>query len=260
VPPAVGGLFSTVLVTTYLSYQEKLQRAILMRLFCSHVSKDVAESLWERRDQFLKDGRPLPQTVTATVLFTDLRGFTSVSEKLNAEELMEWLNEYMKAMVNIVRNNKGVVNKFIGDAIMVVFGVPIIRECEADICQDAVNAVGCAIEMGKELERLNLLWAEQQRPTVSMRVGIYTGSLVVGSLGSSQRQEYTVIGDTVNVASRLESFDKNFDTENICRILIGEPTRQCLGDQFEIEALTSVSLKGKVQKLMIYKVLGLKAR
>ncbi len=225
-----------------------------MQLFCSHVSKDVAESLWEQRDQFIKDGRPSPRKVTATVLFTDLRGFTSISEKLDAEVLMEWLNEYMGTMVKIVRDNNGTVNKFIGDSIMAVFGVPILRESEEEINQDAVNAVRCAIEMGKELGRLNAVWSEQRRPTTTMRIGIYTGPLVVGSLGSSQRQEYTVIGDTVNVASRLESFDKNFDAENICRILIGESTLQRLGDQFYTEKLTSVSLKGKDQKLTVYKV------
>jgi len=255
IPPAVAGLLSSILVTAYLSYQEKTQRAILMQLFCSHVSKDVAESLWEQRDQFIKDGRPSPRKVTATVLFTDLRGFTSISEKMDAEVLMEWLNEYMGAMVKIVRNHNGIVNKFIGDSIMAVFGVPILRESEKEINQDAVNAVRCAIEMGKELESLNALWSAQNRPTTTMRVGIYTGTLVVGSLGSSQRQEYTVIGDTVNVASRLEGFDKNFDADNICRILIGESTLQRLGNQFHTEKLTSVSLKGKDQKIIVYKVL-----
>ena len=258
VPPAMAGIMSAVLTTAYLSYQEKKQRAILMQIFSSHVSPKVAEAIWEQREQFVESGRPRPQKLTATVLFTDLKGFTSVSENLAPEILMDWLNEYMTAMIKVIVDHGGVINKFIGDAIMVIFGVPVARTSEAEVSRDAVNAVRCAIAMGNELEQLNENWLRQGRPLIKMRVGIYTGLLVVGSLGSVQRQEYTVIGDTVNIASRLESFDKDLDPESTCRILIGESTSQRLNNYFETKVLTSVSLKGKERKVMIYQVLGLK--
>ncbi len=256
VPPVLTGLMAGVLTTMYSSYQEKKQRDLLMQIFSSHVSKKVAEAIWEDREQFLESGRPRPQKLTATVLFTDLKGFTSVSENLDPQVLMDWLNEYMEVMIKVINLNDGVVNKFIGDAVMAIFGVPILRTTEAEVTQDAINAVNCAIAMREALERLNEDWKSQSRPTIKMRVGIYTGPLVGGTLGSKQRQEYTVIGDTVNTASRLESFDKTLDPENICRILIGESTYHRLGDLFETKPLTSVSLKGKDHKVMIYQVMG----
>jgi len=122
--------------------------------------------------------------------------------------------------------------------------------------EDAVNAVRCALNMGRELERLNRMWLDQARPTARMRVGIHTGLVRVGSLGSADRLQYTVIGDTVNIASRLESFDKSRDSENPCRILISNATRKYLGERFRVERLTQVQLKGKSQWVEIHRVLG----
>lgn len=170
--------------------------------------------------------------------------------------ILKWLNEYLDAMVKVVTDHGGVVNKFIGDAVMAVFGVPIARADENGIRQDAVNAVRCAVAMGKKLEELNEIWGRQNRPATKMRAGIHTGPLTVGSIGSTKRQEYTVIGDTVNIASRLESFDKDLDPDSTCRILIGESTRQYLGQEFETRQLPDVSLKGKEQTITIYQVLA----
>lgn len=256
VPPVLGLLFSAGLITAYLSYQENVQRTLLMHLFSRHVSKDVAEVVWQQRDQFMNEGRPRPQKLIATVLFTDLKGFSTISEKLSPQSLMDWLNEYMEAMAHVVMEHGGVVNKYIGDAVMAIFGVPVARVDEAEISRDAVNAVNCALAMKRELERLNSLWHNRGLPNVGMRVGIFTGPLVAGSLGSSQRMEYTVIGDTVNTASRLESFNKDFDPENTCRILIGEATLQRLNHRFETREVGSVSLKGKNEKVTLYQVMG----
>lgn len=260
VPPALSLLFSASLVTAYKSYTEGADRAQIMRLFSRHVSKDVAEAIWEDRDSFLFNGRPRPLKLTATVLFTDLKGFTSVSETLPPQQLMDWLNEYMEAMASVIIRHGGVINKYIGDAVMAIFGVPIARQSQEDISKDAINAVTCAIEMGSVLSRLKAEWAERGMPVIDMRVGIYTGELVAGSLGSAERLEYTVIGDTVNIASRLESFDKYYyDPEfadPACRILIGATTFTYLAGRFRAKEAGTVALKGKEEKITIYLIGG----
>jgi adenylate cyclase len=239
----------------YLSNQDKQHRAVLMQIFSKHVSKDVAEAIWNEREQYLNEGRLVPQRLTATVLFTDLQGFTSVSEQMAPTDLMNWLNQYMETMVNIVEKEyNGQVNKFIGDAIMAVFGVPIPSITPEAIAGDAINAVACALAMRNEMARLCQIWQSQGLPLIRMRVGIFTGPVIVGSLGSVERQEYTVLGDTVNTASRLESYDKTLDADNICRILIGDSTLQYIGNQLQIEPVGEVSLKGKQTKLTIYRV------
>jgi len=201
-------------------------------------------------------GRP----ATATVLFTDLVGFTSTSEHLEPQVLVDWLNEYMDAMVQQVLDHGGIVNKYIGDAIMALFGVPVPRATEAEVARDAAAAVECALHMGTTLRELNRGWTARGQPAATMRIGIFTGAVVAGSIGSARRLEYTVIGDTVNTASRLESFDKEFlapdPAVNPCRILIGEPTRARLGERFETEWAGEVNLKGKERPLSVYLVRG----
>jgi adenylate cyclase len=259
VPPALAWFITAVAVTAYLSYQETVQRAALMQLFSRHVSKQVAEGIWRDREQFLDGQRPRPQQLVATVLFTDLVGFTSVSEKLPPEELMDWLNECMEPMARQVSDHGGVVEQYTGDAIVAIFGVPIARQNEEEISQDAINAVSCALAMETVLRDLNRHWLERNRPTTAMRMGIYTGPMVAGSLGGSDRLEYVVIGDTVNVASRLESFDKDLFARSLaspCRILIGEATLCRLGQRFLTEKVGQVSLKGKEKKIHVYRVVG----
>ncbi|MBF0519722.1 MAG: adenylate/guanylate cyclase domain-containing protein [Nitrospirae bacterium] len=251
-------IFSAAAITAYMSKKEKAERNMLMNLFGKHVTKTVAQSLWENRDEFIKDGRPCPKKLTATVLFTDLKGFTSVSEKFDAAGLMNWLNEYMDAMAGMVLKNGGVVNKYIGDAVMAIFGVPVERTTDEEISEDAINAVVCALGMEQELIKLNEKWAKQGLPKTSMRVGIFTGPLIAGCLGSSERLEYTVIGDTVNTASRLESFDKDLEDEEFagrpCRILVGQSTYKYTKDKFYAKQVGEASLKGKTEKIVVYRI------
>jgi adenylate cyclase len=259
VPPALAWFITAVAITAYLSYQETVERAALMQLFSRHVSKEVAEGIWRDREQFLDGQRPRPQQLVATVLFTDLVGFTSVSEKLPPEKLMDWLNECMEPMAREVSAHGGVVEQYTGDAIVAIFGVPIARKNEEEISQDAINAVSCALAMETVLRDLNRRWLEQNRPTTAMRMGIYTGPMVAGSLGGADRLEYVVIGDTVNIASRLESFDKDLFARSLaspCRILIGEATLSRLGQRFLTEKVGQVSLKGKEEKIHVYRVVG----
>jgi len=260
VPPVLAWGLSGPLVLLYVSYQERTQRAVLMRLFAQSVSPEVADTLWQQREQFMAGSRPHPQRLIATVLFTDLEGFTSVSECLGEQELVDWLETYLDVMSQQVMAHRGVINKYMGDAIMALFGVPIPRLSEAEISQDAVHAVQCALAMQHELIQLNRRWQAQQQPTIKMRVGIYTGPLVAGTVGSAERLEYTVFGDTVNIASRLESYAKETFTveanDSPCRILIGETTLQYVGQQFQTQYVGEVHLKGREHTTTIYRVLG----
>ncbi len=260
VPPAMAYLISATVVTAYMSYQEMAQRAVLMKLFSRHVSKEVAETIWQQREQFVDGGRPRPQRLIATVLITDLTGFTTVSERFSPEQLMEWLNEYMDAMAHEVSRHGGVIRQYAGDSIVVIFGVPVARQSREEICQDAANAVNCALAMEAALLQINRRWRAAGKPVTGMRVGILTGPVVAGTLGSAERSEYVTVGDTMNTASRLESFDKELfppdpDTHP-CRLLVGESTLAYLGDQFETEWVGDLSLKGKEHPVGAYRVLG----
>jgi adenylate cyclase len=256
VMPLVGGYAAMAVIVAYRSAYEKKQNNILMHIFSQHVSGKIAEQIWEQRETFLKGNLPRPQKLTATVLFCDLRGFTTISESLDPEELIDWLNEYMEIMSHIIISNDGVIGKYIGDAIMAMFGVPVPRTSRDEMSQDAVAAVRCAMEMEKGLEELHKKWGPKGLPCAKMRVGIYTGDMVAGSVGGSQRLEYTVIGDTVNVASRLESFDRDFAHprlgDRVSRTIIGLQTRELLDDSFETIQIGDMALKGKSEPLPLF--------
>jgi adenylate cyclase len=229
-----------------------------MQLFSKQVSPDIAEAIWEQREELLAGQRPRSQKLIATVLFTDLEGFSTTSEKMEPALLMDWLNEYMEGMATAVMAHQGVIEKYIGDSIMAVFGVPLARATQDEIRIDARNAVCCALAMGRKLIELNAHWRERGLPTCGMRIGIHTGALVAGSLGSVDRQEYTVIGDSVNTASRLESFDKQWvDPEmpgNPCRVLISDATHRLLGSEFQTLRVGTMTLKNKKEPVTIHRV------
>lgn len=260
VAAALGWAISGSLVVAYLGLVETRERALLMGLFSRYVHRDVAESVWDQRHALVAGGRPIPQRLTATVLFMDIKGFTSVSEDMDPSELMHWLDDCLSAMADLVMAHHGMVDKFIGDAMMALFGAPVPRTDQSQIQQDAVNAVHCAIAMAKKLETLNHQWRGEGKPEVGMRVGIHTGVMSAGSIGSRERLQFTVIGDTVNTASRLESFDRTV-VDPSCpdypfRILIGDSTRRFVADTFETLEVGEVSLKGKSKRLRVHLLTG----
>ena len=231
----------------------------MQSLFSRHVSTKVADALWAEREQFLDGGRLKPQRLVATVLFTDLKGFSTISEGMDPPSLLSWINEYMTGIARHVDGHNGMVNAYVGDAIMAVFGAPIPRTREEDIDQDAINAVECALAMRRELKLLNAGWAERGMPTCAMRVGIFTGPLVAGSIGSAERLEFTVLGDTTNTAARLESAGKEVETDEttaLCTILIGDATWKRLGDRFTTKLVGPMSLKGKANQIIVHSVLS----
>lgn len=182
----------------------------------------------------------------AVILFTDLRDFTSLSESITAEEVVEMLNEYMTRMVSIIRAHKGIVDKFVGDAIMAVWGIP---EGSPD---DVRNAVKACIAMREDLQKLNEERAQRGKAPLKMGMGLNRGEVIAGNIGSTEKMEYTVIGDPVNVASRIESMTKSFQTD----ILISANVKESVESEFEFEACADAQVKGKTEALKLFKVTG----
>jgi adenylate cyclase len=263
VPAGIGGVASAALMTAYLTSYENAQRRQVMDLFSRQVSEDVAREIWKQRDHFMEGGRVAPREVVCTVLAADLENFTPVSEQLGPARLMDWLNRYMDTMASLVLEHGGIVDDYYGDAIMADFGVPLERMTEVEYDQDARNAVDCALAMREAIAQLNDRNAGQNLPPVRMRIGIATGEMVVGFLGTSQRMKYTTIGDTVNTAARLESYGKELPpmdvSEGGCRILVAESTARRLGDACRVESVGALELKGKREVVNVYKVLSREA-
>ncbi len=251
--PALALFLSSGTVITYQAQQAQQQQQMVMTLLGQSTSPEIADALWESRDRLLKSGKLPGQRIIATMMFSDIKGFSTLAEKLPPEELMEWINEYLNDMVDVVKEHRGIVNKFTGDGLLAVFGVPVPRTSDEEIAKDARQAVLCALKMGDRLEHLNQAWALRGLPTAKMRVGIFTGPIVVGSLGGKERLEYGVIGDSVNTAARLESCLKSRQP-GICRILIAQETLAYLDDRFSVEPWGKVELKGKENLADVYRV------
>jgi len=203
--------------------QERRGRQVIARLFSDHLSPQVAERLWLDRHTFLAGGRPAPQTLYATVMFTDIAGSTAVSESLPPAELIRWLDGYVERMTAIVEEQGGVVLRFVGDGILAAFGVPVPRTDEAARAADAARAIAAARAMATAVAALN---AEQERralPPIGLRIGIESGWLTAGSIGGRGHVEYALIGDVANVAARLE------DAARDMAPIRGAPVRVAVG-------------------------------
>ena len=259
--PIICCTLAAAIVTSLVAYLESAERGALKTIFSRHISGPVVDALMKDRDQFLDGGRLKPQRLVATVLFTDLKGFSTTSEAMEPAALMEWMNEYFDGIATHVDNSGGIINKFIGDAIMGVFGVPVARTTEAEMDKDAQNAVDCALAMRASLIKLNEGWGATGRPTTAMRIGIHTGALVSGNVGSEARLEYTVLGDTVNTAARLESAGKDVaqNSEGMqCMILISDATCKRLHGAYVTRPLGPINLKGKAVQVVVHSVISKK--
>jgi len=240
VPLALGVQF---VQERLLSREAAQQREQLMSLFSSYVDPAVAETIWKRRSELSLGG----EEHVATVMFTDIRGFTALSAGQPPAEVLRWLNRYLTAMDEVIREHGGFLNKFIGDGLMIIFGLPL---SQGGPKQDATRALQAALAM---LERVNRLNDEQAGdptlPKLRIGAGIHTGPLMAGSIGSASRQEYSVIGETVNLASRLESLNKTFKTE----ILLSEATREMVGEAFPgLESLGKAKVAGLEEPVPVY--------
>jgi adenylate cyclase len=240
--PTLAASFALFGGVGYQYFVEGREKRKMKRLFGQYVSKDVYDQLVSNPALARLGGHRRQMTV----LFSDIRGFTSVSEKGEPEDIVQTLNEYFTRMVDIVFKHKGTLDKFVGDMVMALFGAPL------DDGDHARHAVDAALEMIDELGKLNEGWIAQGRPPLDIGIGINTGPMIAGNIGSEAIMSYTVIGDAVNLGSRLESLNKQYGT----RIIISDATRSALPDRYILKPLGEVVVKGKTRPVAIFEVVG----
>jgi adenylate cyclase len=234
---------------------ERRDRTALRQLFSRFVSGPVVDEILRERDAFLKGGRPRPQQLVATVLFSDIAGFTPICESLAPEALIAWLDRYIDTMVQCITEHRGVVLRFVGDGILAVFGAPIPRTTEEEIASDALAAARCALAMEEAMRQLNDTWRNEGLPAAGMRVGIHTGPLVAGSLGNGPHMEYCLLGDTANTASRLEQLGKEHaEGPDAVTIMVGDPSWRLFGGVVAGVPVGEVPLKGKRRRLLVHRI------
>ncbi len=242
--PVAAFLFLYVSVTTTKYFYETKKKRFIQKAFSHYLSPTVIEQLIKDPDRLNLGGTKK----NLTVIFTDLAGFSSISEKSTAEEIVELLNEYFTSMTNIILAHSGTVDKFEGDAIMAFFGAPVQTP------HHALQAVRAAHDMSITLKGLRIKWENEGKPPLHMRIGINTGSMVVGNMGSVQKMNYTVMGDNVNIAARLEPAGKIYGSE----ILIGEETKKSVEEEFTVRELDFARVPGREMPVEIYEVVGKK--
>jgi adenylate cyclase len=228
------------LATSFNSMVEGLRREALVRdLFGQYVTPELAEAAIERRGQL--DG----ELVTCTVLFADIRDFTGISETLPATRLIKILNEYFARMSAVVVEERGFVNKFGGDSLLAVFGTPLNPDPDHASC-----GIHAALRMREVLAEFNREQHDAWLPQIMIGIGIATGDVVAGNVGSETKLEYTVIGDAVNVASRLQAMTKELDTP----ILANGETARAAAEVAHFERVAEVSVRGKARSVDVFSV------
>ena len=240
ITPIVMFIVTMIIAYVHRYIIENRNKKKVENIMGKYMSEDVMKTLVQNINNLGLGGKKSD----VTVLFSDIRGFTSLSENMSAEEVTNILNEYFSAMEPIVRKYNGIINKFIGDAIMAIFGEPIADD------NHPANAVKCGYEMLLKVQELQKKWKEEGKPEIKIGIGINTGEVFIGNIGSENRMEYTVIGDTVNLASRLESYNKVYKTS----MLISQSTYDSTKELVEVNKISDVEIRGKVNKIDIYEV------
>ena len=242
VPPAFAAILSGISSLGYIAVTEGREKRKFRNMFSQYVSPDVLavlEGQSENYEQSLSESRQ-----DITVLFTDIRSFTSFSDNTEPEKVVEMLNCYFSNMSDVIFDHRGTIDKFIGDAIMAFWGAPIKVDDHPDLALSA--AIGLIKKLDKVNEELKLL--DLGDFEVNIGVGINSGDAIIGNVGSDKKRDYTAIGDTVNLASRLESINKNFGTN----IIISEFTRKRLKGNIPVRIIDEVEVRGKKEKVIIY--------
>ncbi len=249
-PMALGWTVSAALVTAFLVQVARRERRELERILSLQVSPMVVDEIWQRREELLSEGTLKPQELTATVMFVDLQGFTRMTESSPPETLLAWLNPFMALATEVIVEYGGMVDDYFGDGIKANFGVPIRRTSEAEFNADAANAVECAVTLVGRLAGLDAVQGQQHR----LRFGIHTGSLVAATVGSRVRSKYTSVGDTVNVAARLETFAKEYCIREQVEgsvIAVSDETLRRAGSGLDWRSCGAINLKGRVNPVTV---------
>ncbi|HXG96879.1 MAG TPA: adenylate/guanylate cyclase domain-containing protein [Gemmatimonadales bacterium] len=234
---AFGGLTAVAIENSQLS--DRLRReAVVVSNFQRYFAPNLASQIAQQEGEVALGGTKRP----VVIFFSDIRGFTPMSETMNPDEIAGLLTEYFTEMVDIVFEHSGTLDKFMGDAIMALWGAPIAHADDAD------RAMQCAIDQLETLEKMNAKWKESGREPLAIGIGINFGEVFAGNIGSNRRLEYTVIGDAVNTASRLCSSAGGNE------ILISEPFYKALKNPPKVEALEPIQVKGKTKKVPVYRV------
>jgi adenylate cyclase len=238
--PALALFFAFVGDLAWKYFVEGRDKRLIKKMFSRYVSKDVFDQLVANPSLAALGGARR----NMTVLFSDIRGFTTMSEKGTPEDVVAQLNDLFTRMVAVVFDHRGTVDKFVGDMIMALYGAPLDDDDHAD------HAVQTALAMIRTLQEMNGQWQAQGKPTLDIGIGVNTGDMVAGNIGSDTIMSYTVIGDAVNLGARLESLNKDYAT----RIIISEFTRAKLKGQYDIHPLGDVVVKGKTRPVAIFEV------
>jgi adenylate cyclase len=236
----IGGVYTSVTVLRFLA--EEKERLHLKKAFQSYVAPTVVEEIIRHPERLRLGG----ERRELSILFCDVRGFTSLSETLDPEALVGVLHDFLNPMSEIIVRHEGTIDKYIGDAIMALFGAPLA------LPDHAARACRTALEMTATLKRLDREWEAMGRPRLRIGVGINTGEVAVGNMGSDRLFDYTAIGDNVNLASRLEGLNKHYGTN----ILVSSYTTQALQGAFILQEIDLVQVKGKKQPMAIYELMG----
>ena len=228
-------------VVAYYYILEKKEKKKVIGAFGKYVSPHVVNEILLHPEKLNLGG----ESKEITVLFSDIRGFTTLSENLSPEELVRLLNEYLTAMTDIiVDGHNGIVDKYIGDAIMAFWGAPL------DEKKHARQASLASLEMIEKLKLLREKWKSEGKPEINIGVGLNTGDVVVGNMGSSKRFDYTAMGDAINLGSRLEGLTKEYGVQ----IIISEMTKKKIGDEFLVRNLDLVAVKGRKEPIEIFEL------
>ena len=234
-------IFSHQVATAIDNAQLSSEKQRLRKLFDSRVSPEVVEEILTRSG----DVCLLGEKRIVTVMFLDIRGFTALSEALDPREIVSLLNSIWEEMGEIVMSEGGTLITYLGDGMMAVFGAPIVHP------DDARRAVRAAVRMQKRMESLREKWSGEQKPVLEIGIGVNTGEAVVGDVGFSKHREYAVIGDTTNLAARIEKLNKEYAT----KILVSESTCALLDDSFTTRCLGEARITGKSQPIRLYEII-----
>ncbi len=238
--PILAGGTSFAVLMTYRQVFTESRRRRLRKIFSQYLSPEAVREIVNVSDQHVLAARQME----AVVLFSDIRGFTTLSERLGPVAIVDVLNEYFEAMTEIIQRHGGAVNKFVGDAIFATFGVPIRH------ADDARRAVRAAIEMQQRLARMREVWRAQGRPEFRIGIGISRGEVVAGTIGSERRKDSTAIGDAVNVGARLEELTKEFKEQ----ILVSQAIWDEVKDEVQGTALGETSIRGRAAGTHIHAI------